>query len=719
MVSVLWLALYAQVPSSMLVGLRPSDAVGVVGDVSVVADGVMPHDGTAWDDPTGVRVLPQGHLTYDLGAVRQIRAVTLQADNNDIFAIDGSNDGTTWATIWQAPAHPMAGLQMRGSGPLEANARFVRLTPLSGDGNYSVSEFSLWADAQHAAAFVPARPPAYWPESAVERDAVKGFTWWAALCLGVLVFVGRRLTQGSSRLVAGLVLAAAGGAWWHYDAVWNPSMGVAWVRLCAALVLAGALLRLASAKWLGEMQREPWLAIAGSAAVIGLLCFPNLLHPQFYDAGKQRPTFLHFHDMRVYYPVAKYHRELHFDGVYAASVSALASLQHGGALEPLQGERFRSLTTHRMESVEHERPHIEEVRQRFTEGRFQQFSTDMAYFARGMGRDGYLRSMVDHGGNATPVWFLTAKLLFGEGPVDDSVLWRGVWLDIALVILSLYAVFRTFGLHSMLVVACVFGVNDFIMFGSNWFGATLRHDWLSLWCLGICALRAEKPLLAGALLSWAALIRAFPALALLLPGLALVAELVMARGEGLVEKVRQSPVLKLALGAMGWGSVVVGASTAVFGLDAWKDWYVKVTLLNADNHINNVAVKAWFFTNQSTFQLFVVMSVLAMTLLVRRMPVWRQAALAMVLLPLVFNLANYYLHTFCLLPLALGTAPLKVPSRTQLLGLTALCLTCVACWFTVGLRDEAEHFRLSTVVLLAGCAALVWAAKRDEQEQVQ
>ena len=44
----------------------------------------------------------------------------------------------------------------------------------------------------------------------------------------------------------------------------------------------------------------------------------------------------------------------------------------------------------------------------------------------------------------------------------------------------------------MLLAMTVFGANDLYMFGTNWTGATLRHDWLALLGFAAAALKRER-----------------------------------------------------------------------------------------------------------------------------------------------------------------------------------------------------------------------------------
>ncbi|MEE8410157.1 MAG: hypothetical protein V3T05_11165, partial [Myxococcota bacterium] len=80
-----------------------------------------------------------------------------------------------------------------------------------------------------------------------------------------------------------------------------------------------------------------------------------------------------------------------------------------------KGIRFASipdLTNNEMVYAGDVMPAIEAVRTRFTPERWQAFCDDMLYFERVMGIGGYLGSLQDHGGNATPVWVTTAHALY-------------------------------------------------------------------------------------------------------------------------------------------------------------------------------------------------------------------------------------------------------------------------------------------------------------------
>src|SRR6185436_2329200 len=89
------------------------------------------------------------------------------------------------------------------------------------------------------------------------------------------------------------------------------------------------------------------------------------------------------------------------------------------------------------------------------------------------------------------------------------------FLDLLLLVGMFAAIGRCFGSRAMFVCMVIFGANDFIMFGTNWAGSTLRHDWLAYLGFAACALKRQRWALGGALLAFATMIRAFPVLALM------------------------------------------------------------------------------------------------------------------------------------------------------------------------------------------------------------
>jgi hypothetical protein len=669
-----------------------------------LTDGRLARSGDDWQGPAAVTLRAESVLQWDLGADREIAGVALQADNNDVYVFSTSQDGERWTELFRAEPQTHPGLQSRAER-VSARGRYLRLRPEGGDQRYSVSEVELHASLASYAASPLARPP--WLP--VERLDLQWLALWGTAALTLAL-----TTRRSPRWWVGALLTALGGvALWVFEATRAAPRLEAprldWIRAVVAGLAFVAVAREGLGRRRAPAHPTVLFAVLGATAFLGVLCFLNFGRPQFYDAGRGAPTALHHYDMRTYFPIAKYFPELRFDGVYVASALAAAEGRGPGALDTVS---LRDLRTHQLSTFGASAALAAVVRGRFSDARWVEFKVDMDYFRQAMGEAGYLASMQDHGGNATPVWFLGARALFGRVPASDGALWAGVAVDAALLGLAFLALGWAFGPRTALIAATVFGAMDFYMFGSNWFGAALRHDWLSLWCLGVAALKRGRPALAGAFLAWSALIRAFPAVAFVTLSAPVAWSLGVAlwtqrRGFRLAAFLRANREwVRVALGALAFGALLSSLSLAVFGADAWVEWLRKVSLLNQDGHVNNLAVKTWIITEPRAWALFAAGTTALVLFTGRRLSLSEGAAFGVVLLPVVFNPANYYLHVVFLLAVLAREREPTGGARGPLAFLT-LTAMCAASYFTSHTHDTGAHFRADTWVLLTALALIV------------
>lgn len=669
----------------------------------MLTDGEVMSDGAAWLAPGATRLGPSDTVLFDLGTVRELIGVAIQADNNDDYFVDVSTDAQTWNTWYRAGPVGNPGLQTRKARLPMQPARYLRLRAQGGDGNFSVSELEVFTDSMSGSALL--RP---WWQPTHPFDIE--WLWLVAGVTAFLLVVNQRTTRPMLVLLGSVT---AFGAFYvlrdtFIDTVVDgPRLN--FLRGAVGLLAAGAVLRLLVLRTRAPANELMVNVVLGVSAVLGVLCFLNLGRPQFHDAGQGRSTYLHHYDMRTYYPIAKYFPELRFDGVYAAS--ALVVAQDHGGLDAMAGQRFRDLRTHEDTTVGAAREHIEQVRARFTPERWASFVEDMRYFRNAMGDGGFLGSMNDHGGNATPVWFLTARLIFFGAKASDATLWVGVILDAALLLLAFVGLYRGFGVRTALVGMTVFGAMDFYQFGSNWFGAALRHDWLALWCLSLWALKTGRPRLGGALLAWSALIRAFPALGfvtLTIPVLWDALAAVRAKTFSLKTFVQQHrDFVQVVIGAAIATVVLVGLSLVFFGLEAWPEWFRKVSLLDRDGHLNNLAVRTYLTQTKPEWLAVVAVAFASMLVVARNARPEIAVAWGVVLVPIVFNPANYYLHSMFLLVVLAGESPKKAPGIRGLLSWLVLLLMCTASAYTNLPSDIGVHFRYDTYVVLTTVVVLV------------
>jgi hypothetical protein len=657
-----------------------------------LTDGQLAPDGADWLSAPAVTLRAESWPQWDLGSSRLVTGAALQADNNDGYVVSLSEDGSSWTDVFQAAPVAESGQRFR-SITFTARGRYVRLRAEGGDSQYSVSELQLFDG-----------PLDYWTSDLIRPRFLREplAVAWAALLVAVAIAL-TVLTERTARWRALLVTAALGLmiAWTlratFLSAALSPSL-LSWIRCTVALSALLAVARTAVFRNRAPSRASLVDGVLAVTGVLGVLCFVNFARPQFFDAGRNAPTFLHDYDMRVYYPIAKYFPELRFDGVYAASAAAMQ--EELGRSPDLLSHTMTNLRTRQTQKIGDSQQYLAEVRARFTPARWAEFVTDIRYFRRAMGDYNFLGSMSDNGGNATPVWFLGAKLVFGSAPASDFALWAGVVVDALLLLLAFAALAWAYGLRSALIAMTVFGAMDFYMFGSNWFGSPLRHDWISLWCIGVALLKKERFFLGGGLLTWAALIRVFPMLSLLTitapVGWALAGELLRRRFSPRKFLASHRDFLRVVLGALAFGSVLLLLSVLSFGAAAWLDWASKISMMTGSG-LNTVGLSCvlegpWLVAGR-------VVALLAILFALRKAPLEEAAAFGPALVGVVLNPMNYYLH--CLFLLAVLGSERRLVPWLAVLGMSA------GCYLTTFDDDLWIHFRYEAWAMLAAVGLLV------------
>lgn len=722
-------------PGDRLHGRRPLQAYGVT-EPGRLTDGVVAVDGDPWNTDLTSVLADGARIIWDLGRDAPIDAVYLHGDNNDRFILAVSDDGKRYRALWEAPPVRGAGMRPRHAAGLGAHGRFVRLTARGGDRHVSVDELSIYERRPEVWPPRMRRLEGELPETPLKRALV--------LVVAALALCGLLADKRLPALVRwGALALPAAALWWLWPRLvplWPVSGEVlAFLRASLALAVAPVLWRLSFAR--ANTQRSLALAVLAMLAVAALACFYNLGRPWFYDHAKGRPTMVHTFDMRVYYPVAKYFDELRFDGLYLASTAAYLD---GTSRDEssLRGVRMRNLRNNQMVAAADVVEDIRGVRARFTPERWRAFVEDMRYFWLTMGRGDYLGSMRDHGGNATPAWLAIAHLMFRGSRANEATLTLTGLLDPALLLVLLVCVARTFGMVTMLACLLIFGVTDFPMLGSNWAGSTLRFDWMVAVGLGACALRVGRPALGGALLGYGAMMRAFPALALIFAAAPAAWTLVEALHRGDTVKSwlrRQSALWRMAGAAFAVAVSLVVLSSVLFGfVDSWGAWRDKITM-HAEkantNHVGLRTVLAWSdeyaarrVIKRGEAEPWTQWQKGQLETLERRRPLWWAAAVilcsmafaacrrtrpehaalvGMLLLPVLFYPANYYCHYIFLLPML---ATLDEPAgRRWLWPATMACLLtlCVAQYFTRHAGFSDERFYYQSLWLLAMIVALL------------
>lgn len=280
-------------------------------------------------------------------------------------------------------------------------------------------------------------------------------------------------------------------------------------RIGLALVTAGLLIaelfvRRAGArppprfvKWAGIT-----LTVAGFFAYFGFFN-PNVRYDQYY----------HRHEMFHYYLGSKYSNELGYGRLYECTAVAEVELGFG---EQLKEKELRALRNHNLiqpivDTYVFDDP--SQCKRHFSSSRWEDFKRDVAWFEQSS-RGTYWDNMKkDHGYNPPPVWTMTGKLFASLGPAGDTTMKWLASIDVVLHVATLGLFAWAFGWRVAAVASVFWGTNSV---GSFYWtgGAFLRQDWLFLFVASMCLAKRHRYFASGVAITWSALLRVFPGVAL-------------------------------------------------------------------------------------------------------------------------------------------------------------------------------------------------------------
>jgi hypothetical protein len=249
--------------------------------------------------------------------------------------------------------------------------------------------------------------------------------------------------------------------------------------------------------WLSKdeyRKKLSWLLL--SISFLSCLSFPNFGYFHF-----PKNEFVHYWDAFHYYVGAKYFQELGYGELYKAAY--LAGKEQG---------RFRDVQLLRDQISYARRPvsdfDFSAVRARFSDQRWSEFKTDLAFFADRL--DHWPELFLDHAYNATPLHVALTGALFNFIPLNDYSLGALVSLDYLLIAFAFMLVFRAWGPEHGQVALSFFLLNFLARF--NFIGGSiLRWDWICALIAAASCLKLKRPYWAGFFLTYAAGVRIFPA----------------------------------------------------------------------------------------------------------------------------------------------------------------------------------------------------------------
>ena len=236
-----------------------------------------------------------------------------------------------------------------------------------------------------------------------------------------------------------------------------------------------------------------------AVAIVAALAYTNF--GQFHGRSG-----IHHWEQFHYFLGSKYFPELHYDGLYVASLAAEREIDLGHPPQRYMRDLRSNEVVNTVTLADEER----EVRSRFTPDRWRAFVTDVEYFLHSNNYGYIMRIRNDHGYNPTPTWTFTARLFSRWPAASDSSLTALAWLDPLLLTALFVTIFRTYGSRVGCLTLIIFGLGypwRFYWVG----GAFLRQDWLVAVGIAVCLLHRRKHLAAGGLIAYAAMVRVFPA----------------------------------------------------------------------------------------------------------------------------------------------------------------------------------------------------------------
>lgn len=687
-----------------LVMLDAIESTDGVDNVQSLHDGVISVEGGDWSSHlTAIFRDSTSSITYDLGERHSLKALYVQADNNDRYRITASQDKRGWYELWVVPRVAEAGLRSRGTF-IDGTARYLKITPIDGDRNYSLSEIQVYCSTPTAMP-VGVRVREGMPRA---HHTLRGLQIFLCLVIA-LTLVNLTLTRMRPHWVPKdspwftiflcVALVALGYSFFQVLSLFSTNVQLGFLEIAYSKALIAGTAAIVLLLSLFSNNRTVFVTILLSfLACLSIFAYTNFGNLHFRNHYSQEKTFVHLFDMRVYFPNAKYFPELRYDGLYLASLAAFLEEEYPGwrstannrreIEERIAHVRVRNLHEYSVTTADTLYEEIKQIPDRFTAERWSEFVRDMHWFLKTMGEGEYLATLADHGGNAAPGWMLLAHLLFNQFDANEHSLSLLGMIDPLLLFALCFVIYRTFGLQTVLVCMIIFGTSDFAKFGATLVGSTLRYDWFCSLGFAVCALKTGRYYIAGALLGIATMIRVFPVVGFL--GVALCAlyrlGVSVIRKRGFLSAISYSrylPPLQVALGGLLVFVVIVGASSALFSYPAsWGMWLSKISYHATKPNVNHVALRTlvgyepdlvasrvirsdhpepwieWQETQLQTIeqrkyllQFGALFGFLLVFLAARRKRLYQSALLGMLLVPFLSYPANYYYHYVALLPL--------------------------------------------------------------------
>lgn len=300
----------------------------------------------------------------------------------------------------------------------------------------------------------------------------------------------------------------------------------------------------------------------------------------FHNLGTFRGgSFVHYGEMFHYYIGSKYFKELSYYELYNAVI--VADTEQGNELAPLPF--FTDLNTYKNLRREVAVRDAARVKGLFSEQRWNAFKDDVAFFKSKINKPGspdMIFLLMDHGYNASPVSTLLLGTLTNWVPLTHA-LWLAL-IDVALVLLMIALVFRSFGFELGALFATYFFVS--ILSGQEFLsGSLLRYDWLLYIVVAVCLLDRGRYAWAAFFLTLSAMLRIFPAVLFYGIAVTMVQKL---RATRRIDK--QSVRFTVTAAATALLLFVLPSVSLGSVTQPWQDFYGKIRLHESGVYVNHL-----------------------------------------------------------------------------------------------------------------------------------
>ena len=385
-------------------------------------------------------------------------------------------------------------------------------------------------------------------------------------------------TRAGSAVVGFAVAAAISIRLFAIPQGWmgGPALYADWINVVAASVLGAALLLSWFERAPGLHRRLPRpvaIALATALAALSLGVYVAFGDVQFpYHRWDQ------FH----YYIGAKYLPELDYTRIYQCT--AVAEAERFGRFAVTR-RTIRDLATEALVPASTALADPDACKRHFSPERWNAFVDDVAWFrSASRSRDYWQRMQGDHGYNGAPTWSIAGRALASLAPASARTQTALALIDPLLLALTFGLIGWAFGAHAVWLALIVWGC-QFPAKGAWTFGAFLRQDWLLGIVASVCFAKRERWVASGVALASATALRLFPVLLLGVPLLVAGRRWLRTRT---VEREDRRFALGFVIGAVLW----LGASTAIYGVTAWRDFAHHIALHNAEPLANQIGLRA-------------------------------------------------------------------------------------------------------------------------------